>query len=68
MADELIGPILNPGSPRTELAPAILELVKSALLQDPAYVERIKRHYRLFRQKIDDTPPSRPRIKYRKRR
>lgn len=49
---ELQGPILNLGSPQSPLAPAILRLTEEVLLQDPAYVERIKRHYALFRQKI----------------
>lgn len=50
---ELQGPILNPGSPQSSLAPAILRLTEEVLLTDPAYLERIKRHYGLFRQKID---------------
>ena len=50
---DLKGPILNFGSPKTELAPALLALVRDVLLQDDAYVERIKRHYRHFRAKID---------------
>lgn len=56
---ELKGPILNPGSPASELAPAILELVRNVLLRDPNYVARIKRHYRMFRGRIDG--PSKPR-------
>jgi hypothetical protein len=50
---ELQGPVLNVGSPQSQSAPAILQLVKEVLLKDPAYLERIKRHYALFRQKID---------------
>jgi hypothetical protein len=50
---ELQGPVLNLGSPQSKSAPAILQLVKDVLLQDPAYVERVKHHYDLFRQKID---------------
>jgi len=52
-ARELKGPALNWGSPATELAPALPAFVRDALLQDPAYVERIKRHYQMFREKID---------------
>ena len=51
--DELRGPVLNLGSPQSRLAPAILELVKNVVLQDHAYVERLKTHYRLFRDGID---------------
>ena len=49
----LKGPILNLGSPATKLAPALLEFVRNVLLQDPEYVERIKRHYKMLRDKVD---------------
>ncbi|MGV8120124.1 MAG: hypothetical protein AB2L14_10235 [Candidatus Xenobiia bacterium LiM19] len=54
--DELKGPSLNIGSPQSRLAPILLELVKDVLLEDDEYVERIKRHYRMFREKVDITP------------
>ncbi len=50
---ELQGPSLNLCSPQTKLAPAILELFKNVLLPDEAYIERVKRHYEMFREKID---------------
>ena len=50
---ELKGPVLNLGSPQTELAPALLDFTRDALLQDKAYVDRIKRHYLMFRRKIE---------------
>lgn len=50
---DLQGPVLNMGSPQSSLAPAILEIVKDIILQDSAYVERIKTHYKMFRDKID---------------
>jgi hypothetical protein len=50
---ELQGPVLNLGSPQSPLAPAILRLTEEVLLKDPVYVERIKRHYALFRQTIE---------------
>ncbi len=50
---ELKGPILNMGSPHTAHAPAILEMARDLLLRDPDYVARIKRHYGLFRGKVD---------------
>ena len=53
MIEELQGPILNMGSPQSSLAPAILEMVKDIVIQDCAYVERIKSHYAMFRAKID---------------
>ena len=51
--DTLHGASLNMSSPRTDLARAILELFKKVLLQDGAYIERIKRHYQVFRDRID---------------
>jgi hypothetical protein len=51
--DILKGPILNPLSPRSELAPALLVLCKSLLLKDPVYVERVKAHYAMFRREIE---------------
>jgi len=50
---QLQGPVLNLGSPQSDLAPAILKIVREVVLADPAYVERLKRHYRIFRGKID---------------
>jgi hypothetical protein len=50
---ELQGPILNPGSRQSELAPALLKLVRDTLLKDPAYIDRLKRHYRMFKEKVD---------------
>jgi hypothetical protein len=50
---EMQGPILNPGSPQSPLAPAILQLIEEVLLKDSAYLNRVKRHYALFRQTIE---------------
>ena len=52
---ELQGPILNPGSPQSKLAPAILELAKD-ILSDRNYVARIKRHYKMFKETVDRKP------------
>ena len=54
----LKGPALNLGSPATAHAPALLELTRAVLLQDRHYVERIKRHYQLFRHRIEGGGPS----------
>ena len=62
----LKGPILNSLSPQTELAPPLLDLVRNVLLRDEAYVERIKRHYRLFRARIASSPATRPKFTDRK--
>ena len=51
---EMQGPILNLASPQSENAEALLKLAQKMLLADPVYVDRIKRHYTLFRSKIPD--------------
>ena len=50
---DLKGPALNVGSPQSSLAPALLNLVRETLLRDEAYIDRIKRHYHMFRARID---------------
>ncbi len=50
---ELQGPILNMASPQSSLAPAILDLVNDIILNDRAYVERIKTHYLIYRSKVE---------------
>ena len=50
--NEMRGLVLNSASPQSELAPAILKLV-AQLLEDPAYTARIKRHYQMFKEKVD---------------
>jgi len=62
----LKGPSLNELSPQSKYAPAILDLVRDILLQDVNFVERIKRHYRMFRDAIDS--PQRSLRRKRKRR
>ena len=54
---EIKGPVLNMGSPQSKFAPALLDMVKEVLLKDSAYMERIKTHYRMFREKIDRKVP-----------
>lgn len=51
--NDLISPALNPASPQSNLAPALLDLFRNVLLQDTTYVERVKRHYAMFRQQVD---------------
>jgi len=53
LAREMKGPILNLASPQSRKAPAILKLAANLLLTDAAYVARLKRHYAMFREKID---------------
>jgi hypothetical protein len=50
---EMQGPMLNPSSKQSGLAPALLNLVRNTLLKDPAYKDRLKRHYWMFKEKVD---------------
>jgi hypothetical protein len=50
---DLQGPVLNVGSPQSKYAPAFLKIVKDVILSDPAYIERLKRHYQMFKEKVD---------------
>ncbi len=52
-AREMQGPILNIGSPQSRYAPEFLKIVKEAVLSDPGYIERLKRHYQMFKQRVD---------------
>ena len=56
--DDLQGPVLNLASPQSKQAPAILELIKTVVLQDEPYIERVKRHYVMFRERIDGSHAS----------
>jgi hypothetical protein len=58
--DELQGPILNFGSPQSKYALSLLGLIKYVVLADPAYIERLKRHYRLVREAVDRNAPRLP--------
>jgi hypothetical protein len=51
--NDLKGPVLNLASPQSELAPALLKLFQRLLLPDRDYIERVKRHYALFRETVD---------------
>jgi hypothetical protein len=59
---EMQGPILNPSSNQSELAPALLNLARNTLLRDLAYIERLKRHYWMFKEKVDPKHFKSPRI------
>ena len=52
--NDLKGPVLNLASPQSELAPALLKLFQRVLLQDSDYIERVKRHYAMFRETVDN--------------
>jgi hypothetical protein len=50
---EMMGLGLNSISPQSEIAPALLAPIRDILLGDPAYIERLKRHYQIFKEKVD---------------
>jgi hypothetical protein len=50
LAEECKGPVLDVLNPQSEYAPALLRLFQ-IVLQDPAYVQRLQRHYELFKGK-----------------
>jgi hypothetical protein len=60
---DLKGPALNLASPQSKLAPALLNQIK-VVLKDRNYIERLKRHYKLF--KNDIKKENQKRIKQRK--
>ncbi|MEA1864403.1 MAG: SEC-C metal-binding domain-containing protein [Euryarchaeota archaeon] len=51
--EELKGPILNSASFQSKLAPILLDRVEKYVLKDEYYIERIKRHYRMFKDLIE---------------
>jgi hypothetical protein len=53
---ELEGPALNSISFQSELALVLLEKVKF-ILRDKNYVNRIKRHYKIFKEAVDNESP-----------
>ena len=49
---EMKGPDLDILNRQSEYSPALLRLFES-LIESPAYVERLKRHYGMFRESVD---------------
>lgn len=49
---EIKGPYLDPLNPQTQYSPSLLNLFRF-LIQSSDYVERLRRHYLMFRQSID---------------
>ncbi len=47
------GPFLDPLNPQTRYSPVFLNVFR-AVLQSPDYVQRLQRHYHLFRQTVDE--------------
>ena len=49
---QMKGPYLDPLNPQTKYSSALLNLFRF-LLQSPEYVERLQRHYQMFRESVD---------------
>jgi hypothetical protein len=64
---EMMGPSLNAGSPQTELAPALLRAFQQVVLPSDGYLERLRRHYAIFRETVDHDAASSGRKKRRRR-
>lgn len=47
------GPAIEPNSPAWEYEDPLLDLFTRACLSDPAYVARVARHYRLFKDALE---------------
>lgn len=59
--DDLKGPALAAGHPQSAIAHQLLELVTELVLSDQAYVERLKRHYQMFKASLPvPSPRARP--------
>ncbi len=54
MAAEMKGPSLQPSQKQSRYAERFLKFFESKFIIDPAYIERIKRHYALFKAKMSD--------------
>ena len=54
--DELKGPSLNLMSPQSEYAKNLLDLIARTVLKDKAYIDRLKKHYALFKANLDKRP------------
>jgi hypothetical protein len=53
----MAGPFLDPLHRRASYATALLKLSEEFLFTDPMYVARLKRHYRLMKDKLDGPAP-----------
>ena len=51
LAKDVKGPILEFGCVYTKYAPALLKLFKDIVLKDEIFIELLKRHYAIFKQK-----------------
>ena len=52
LVSELKGPILNGMSKQSKYAPGLLQIIKELTLKDTEYVNRLKKHYKLFKESV----------------
>ena len=57
LAEDMKGPILELGGQQTEHSAELLKLFKEVMLNDAVFIERLKRHYEMFK-------PSKKKEKY----
>jgi hypothetical protein len=72
---DCINPYLDPLNPQSDYAPVFLALFKEYVMQDKAYLQRIKQHYSLFKAELKRkahpfmlVKPSQPKPKSKRRR
>jgi hypothetical protein len=58
---EVKGPYLDPLNPQSKYSTALLNLFQF-LIQSPDYVERLKRHYQMFRESVEQAAGQRTRL------
>jgi hypothetical protein len=51
---EIKGPSLNSASRQSQYAAELLQLVQDVVLKDKSYVDRLKRHYKIFKDKMKE--------------
>jgi len=56
--DEMTGAILEPLLPQSGHSSFFLRFFSEMILRDPAYVERLKRHYAMFKAALPASPSS----------
>jgi hypothetical protein len=49
-AREIASASLDPLNPESKLSPVLLEVFRAIMLQDRAYIDRLRRHYRMFKR------------------
>lgn len=52
---DLKGASLNSASRQTKYAPELLDVIENVVLKDENYVDRLKEHYKIFKQKREES-------------